>query len=87
MNLNSINATLSMSKFVEVGSKNVEEKEPGNILALFVILIILSACSYIIYKGIEDQDSDLSLSESKPDSDEDEHKRELAIPDGSSEEE
>ena len=91
LDLNSINATLSMSKFVEVGSKNVEEKEPGNILALFVILIILSACSYIIYTGVEDQDSDLSLSESKPDSgeeiDEDEHKGELAIPDESSEEE
>ena len=53
--------------------------------------IILSACSYIIYTGVEDQDSDLSLSESEPGSveeiDEDEHKGELAIPDESSEEE
>ncbi|MFL2939505.1 MAG: hypothetical protein ACJZ37_01095 [Candidatus Poseidoniales archaeon] len=87
----SSNTTISMSKFVEVGSKDVEEGESGNMLSLLVILVILTACSYIIYSGIEEQDSDSSLSESKSDSseevNEDEHKREFAIPDESSEEE
>ena len=87
----SSNTTISMSKFVEVGSKDVEEAESGNMLALVVILAILTACSSIIYSGIEEQDSDSSLSESKSDSseevNEDEHKREFAIPDESSEEE
>ena len=87
----SSNTTISMSKFVEVGSKDVEEGESGNMLSLLVILVILTACSYIIYSGIEEQDSDSSLSGSKLDSNEevneDEHKREFAIPDESSEEE
>ena len=85
------NTTISMSKFVEVGNKDVEEAESGNMLALVVILVILTACSYIIYSGIEEQDLDSSLPGSKSDSDEeandDEHKREFAIPDESSEEE
>ena len=87
----SSNTTISMSKFVEVGSKDVEEAESGNMLALVVILAILTACSSIIYSGIEEQDSDSSLSGSKLDSNEevneDENKREFAIPDESSEEE
>ena len=87
----SSNTTISMSKFVEVGSKDIEETESGNMLALFVILVILGACSYTIYSGIEEQGSDSSPSGSKSDSDEevneDEHKREFAIPDESSEEE
>ncbi len=87
----SSNTTISMSKFVEVGSKDIEEADSGNMLALFVILVILTACSYIIYSGIEEQDSDSSLSGSKLDSNEevneDENKREFAIPDESSEEE
>ena len=87
----SSNTTISMSKFVEVGSKDVEEGESGNMLSLLVILVILTACSYIIYSGIEEQDSDSSPSGGKSDSseevNEDEHKREFAIPDESSEEE
>ncbi len=50
----SVNQTLSMSKFVEVGSKDVEEKESGNILVLLAISIILAACSFIIYSGVEE---------------------------------
>jgi len=92
LNLNSNdNSTLSLSKFVEVGSKNNEDKESGNMLVLFAILIILSVCSYIIYSGAEDVDSESTISETKSDSDdevnEDEHRREFAIPDESSEEE
>ena len=52
----SVNQTLSMSKFVEVGSKDVEEKESGNILVLLAISIILAACSFIIYSGVEEAD-------------------------------
>jgi len=84
-------STLSLSKFVEVGSKDNEYKESGNMLVLFAILIILSVCSYIIYSGAEDADSESTISETKSDSDdevnEDEHRREFAIPDESSEEE
>ena len=91
LNLNSNdNSTLSLSKFVEVGSKNNEDKESGNMLVLFAILIILSVCSYIIYSGAEDADSE-SISETKSDSNdeinEDEHRREFAITEESSEEE
>ena len=50
------NSTLSLSKFVEVGSKSSEDKESGNMFALFAILIILTVCSYIIYSGAEDAD-------------------------------
>ncbi len=50
------NLTLSLSKFVEVGSKNAEDKDSGNMFALFAILIILTVCSYIIYSGSEDVD-------------------------------
>ena len=85
------NSTLSLSKFVEVGSKSSEDKESGNMFALFAILIILTVCSYIIYSGAEDADSESTISETKSDSDdevnEDEHRREFAIPDESSEEE
>jgi len=92
LNLNSNdNSTLSLSKFVEVGSKSNEDKESGNMLVLFAILTILSVCSYIIYSGAEDADSESTISETKSDSDdevnEDEHRREFAIPDESSEEE
>ena len=52
----SANRTLSMSKFVEVGSKDVEEKESGNMLVLLAISIILAACSFIIYSGVEETD-------------------------------
>ena len=86
------NSTLSLSKFVEVGSsKNEGDMDSGNMLALFGILIILTACSYIIYSGAEDVDSESTVPETKSDSDdeidEDEHRREFAIPDESSEEE
>ena len=58
LELNSLNdnSTLSLSKFVEVGSKNTENEDSGNMLALFAILIILTVCSYIIYSGSEDAD-------------------------------
>ena len=85
------NLTLSLSKFIEVGIKNSEEKESGDMLALFCILIILTVCSYMIYSGMEDIDLDSKLSENESDSDEsvneDEHRREFALPDDSSEEE
>ena len=85
------NSTLSLSKFVEVGSKNTEEDDSGNMLVLFAILIILTVCSYIIYSGAEDAESESILSEIQSDSDdevnEDEHRRDFAIPAESSEEE
>jgi len=85
------NSTLSLSKFVEVGSKNTEEDDSGNMLVLFAILIILTVCSYIIYSGAEDAESESILSEIQSDSDdevnEDEHRRDFAIPTESSEEE
>ena len=66
------NSTLSLSKFVEVGSKDNEYKESGNMLVLFAILIILSVCSYIIYSGAEDADElseeDMKLASENSDS-------------------
>jgi len=85
------NSTLSLSKFVEVGSKEDDEKTSGDMFALIGILMILSISSYIIYSGVEDEDSESIISETKSDSDdevnEDEHRREFALPDESSEEE
>ena len=70
------NSTLSLSKFVEVGSKNGSKNEgviTGNMLALFGILAILTACSYIIYSGVEEADElsveDIKLASENGDSD------------------
>ncbi len=69
------NSTLSLSKFVEVGSKSADDKESGNMFALFVILMILTLCSYIIYSGAEDADElseeDISLASENRDSKDD----------------
>ncbi len=66
------NSTLSLSRFVEVGSKNEGDMDSGNMLALFGILIILTACSYIIYSGVEDADElseeDITLASENGDS-------------------
>ena len=66
------NSTLSLSRFVEVGSKNEGDMDSGNMLALFGILIILTACSYIIYSGVEDADElseeDITLASENRDS-------------------
>jgi|TARA_B100001094_G_scaffold21979_1_gene18623 ubiquitin len=62
LGLSEKNSTLSLSKFVEVGSQKEEVKESGNMFALFGILVILSACTYIIYSGIEESD-ELSAAE------------------------
>ena len=65
----------SLSKFVEVGSKSADDKESGNMFALFVILMILTLCSYIIYSGAEDADElseeDISLASENRDSKDD----------------
>jgi hypothetical protein len=60
-------------------------------LTLFAVFIILTVCSYVIYSGMENQDSDSELLDEDSDSgeklNEDEYERELAIPDESLEEE
>ena len=65
--------------------------DSGNMLTLFAVFIILTVCSYVIYSGMENQDSDSELSDEDSDSgeklNEDEYERELAIPDESLEEE
>ena len=85
------NLTLSMSKFVEIGDISEDTTDSGNMLTLFAVFIILTVCSYVIYSGMEDQDSDSDLSDDVSDSDEkikeDDYERKLAIPDESSEEE
>ena len=85
------NLTLSMSKFVEIGDTSEDTTDSGNMLTLFAVFIILTVCSYVIYSGMEDQDSDSDLSDDVSDSDEkikeDDYERKLAIPDESSEEE
>ena len=85
------NLTLSMSKFVEIGDTSENTTDSGNMLTLFAVFIILTVCSYVIYSGMEDQDSDSDLSDDVSDSDEkineDDHEKKLAIPDESSEEE
>ncbi len=66
------NVTLSLSKFVEVGNKNAEAEDSGNMLVLFAILFILTVCSYIIYSGSEDADElseeDIKLASESKDS-------------------
>jgi len=71
LNSTNDNSTLSLSKFVEVGSKNSEDKESGNMLVLFAILIILTVCSYIIYSGAEDElsEEDIKLASENRDFD------------------
>lgn len=85
------NLTLSMLKFVEIGDTSEDTTDSGNMLTLFAVFIILTVCSYVIYSGMEDQDSDSDLSDDTSDSDEkineDDYERKLAIPDESSEEE
>ena len=85
------NLTLSMSKFVEIGDTSENTTDSGNMLTLFAVFIILTVCSYVIYSGMEDQDSDSDLSDDVSDSDEeikeDDHEKKLAIPVESSEEE
>ncbi len=85
------NLTLSMSKFVEIGDVSEDTTDSGNMLTLFAVFIILTVCSYVIYSGMENQDSDSELSDEDSDSgeksNEDEYERELAIPDESLEEE
>ena len=85
------NLTLSMSKFVEIGDTSENTTDSGNMLTLFAVFIILTVCSYVIYSGMEDQDSDSDLSDDVSDSDEeineDGHEKKLAIPVESSEEE
>ena len=85
------NLTLSMSKFVEIGDTSENTTDSGNMLTLFAVFIILTVCSYVIYSGMEDQDSDSDLSDDVSDSDEeikeDGHGKKLAIPVESSEEE
>ena len=85
------NLTLSMSKFVEIGDVSEDTTDSGNMLTLFAVFIILTVCSYVIYSGMENQDSDSELSDEASDSgeksNEDEYERELAIPDESLEEE
>ena len=82
------NLTLSMSKFVEIGDTSEDTTDSGNMLTLFAVFIILTVCSYVIYSGMEDQDSDSDLSDDVSDSDEktneDDYERKLAIPDESS---
>ena len=66
------NVTLSLSKFVEVGNKNAESEDSGDMLVLFAILFILTVCSYIIYSGSEDadelSDEDIKLASESKDS-------------------
>ena len=83
------NVTLSMLKFVEIGDTSEDTTDSGNMLTLFAVFIILTVCTYVIYSGMEDQDSDLSDDDSASDEkiNEDDYERELAIPDESSEEE
>ena len=83
------NVTLSMLKFVEIGDTREDTTDSGNMLTLFALFTILTLCSYVIYTGIEDQDSDLSDVDSDSDekTDEDDYGGELAIPDESLEEE
>ena len=85
------NLTLSMSKFVEIGDTSENTTDSGNMLTLFAVFIILTVCSYVIYSGMEDQDSDSDLSDDVSDSDEeineDGHEKKLVIPVESSEEE
>ena len=80
-----------MSKFVEIGDTSEDTTDSGNMLTLFAVFIILTVCSYVIYSGMEDQNSDSDLSDDFSDSDEkineDDYERKLAIPDESSEEE
>ena len=80
-----------MSKFVEIGDVSEDTTDSGNMLTLFAVFIILTVCSYVIYSGMENQDSDSELSDEDSDSgeksNEDEYERELAIPDESLEEE
>lgn len=83
------NVTLSMLKFVEIGDTSEDTTDSGNMLTLFAVFIILTVCTYVIYSGMEDQDSELSDYDSASDEkiNEDDYERELAIPDESSEEE
>ena len=81
------NATLSMSKFVEIGDNSIKKEDSSNMLTLFVILIILVACTYIIYSGMEDQDLDSELTNIDKEIFSNEAKEELAISDDYSEEE
>lgn len=83
------NVTLSMLKFVEIGDTSEDTTDSGNMLTLFAVFIILTVCTYVIYSGMEDQDSELSDDDSASDEkiNEDDYERELAIPDESSEEE
>ena len=78
-----------MSKFVEIGDTSEDTTDSGNMLTLFAVFIILTVCSYVIYSGMEDQDSDLSddVSDSDEKINEDDYERKLAIPNESSEEE
>ena len=80
-----------MNRFIEIESRDDFSKSDGSWAGLLAIFTILSLCSYIIYTGAEDQISDSGESKEEPDSNseavQDEDKREMAIPDSSSEEE
>ena len=80
-----------MNRFIEIESGDDFSKSDGSWAGLLAIFIILSLCSYIIYTGAEDQISDSGESKEESDSNsevvQDEDKREMAIPDSSSEEE
>ena len=79
-----------MNRFIEIESGDDFSKSDGSWAGLLAIFIILSLCSYI-YTGAEDQISNSGESKEEPASNsevvEDEDKREMAIPDSSSEEE
>ena len=83
--------TISLNRFIEIESGDDFSKSDGSWAGLLAIFIILSLCCYIIYTGAEDQISDSGESKEEPDSNseavQDEDKREMAIPDSSSEEE
>ncbi len=88
---NSTDYTISLNRFIEIESGDDFSKSDGSWAGLLAIFTILGLCCYIIYNGTEEKISDSDESKEEPASDseavQDEDKREMAIPDSSSEEE
>ena len=85
---NLTDTTISFSKFVEVGGSANTSKVSGNWVALLAVLVVLFACSYIIYSGIEENSMEVEddTESSNVVVEDDEHLRELALPQETEEE-